>query len=143
MLAALYVNEVWQADRLAEAKSVYRTTNLHHPGVSYLLEQTHPWYAEGTLEGIHLPSHYDFRTLRLTPADCGPIHLLGWRRIVGFQTRNPMHRAHQELTLRAAKELEANLLIHPSVGMTKPRNVEYYVRSDVIRHFFQTTRKTR
>lgn len=84
-----------------------------------LLEQTNPWYAEGTLEGIHLPSQYDFRTLRLTP---------GWRRIVGFQTRNPMHRAHQELTLRVARELEANLLIHPCVGMTKPLNVEYCVR---------------
>jgi sulfate adenylyltransferase len=129
MLAALHVNEVWQADRLTEAKAVYGTTNLHHSGVSYLLEQTHPWYVAGTLEGIHLPSHYDFRALRLTPAELRvEFTRLGWRRIVGFQTHNPMHRAHQELTLRAAKEVEANLLIHPSVGMTKPRAVEYYVR---------------
>ena len=129
MLAALHVNEVWQADRLAEAKAVYETTSLYHPGVNYLLEQTHPWYAAGTLEGIHLPSHYDFRGLRMTPAELRvEFTRLGWRRIVGFQTRNPMHRAHQELTLRAAKGVEANLLIHPSVGMTKPRDVEYYAR---------------
>lgn len=129
MLAALHVDEIWQPDRLAEAESVYRTTDRHHPGVGYLLEQTHPWYIGGTLEGIRLPSHYDFRALRLTPAELrAEFTRLGWRRIVGFQTRNPMHRAHQELTLRAAKAVEANLLIHPSVGMTKPRDVEYYVR---------------
>lgn len=129
MLAALHVEEVWQADRLAEAKAVCGTTSLHHPGVSHLVEQTHSWYVGGALEGIHLPSHYDFRGLRPTPAELrAEFTRLGWRRIVGFQTRNPMHRAHQELTLRAAKKVEANLLIHPSVGLTKPRDVEYYVR---------------
>lgn len=129
MLAALHVEEIWQPERVAEADAVYGTASLHHPGVSYLLEQTHPWYVGGTLEGIQLPSHYDFRALRLTPAELRAEFVrLGWRRIVAFQTRNPMHRAHQELTLRAAKKVEANLLIHPSVGMTKPGDVEYYVR---------------
>src|SRR5260370_727827 len=90
---------------------------------------THPWYVGGRLEGVQLPSHHDFRALRLTPAELrAEFARLGWRRIVAFQTRNPMHRAHQELTLRAAKKVEANLLIHPSVGMTKPGDVEYYVR---------------
>jgi sulfate adenylyltransferase len=73
--------------------------------------------------------HYDFRALRLTPTESrGEFARLGWRQVVAFQTRNPMHRAHQELTLRAAKELEANLLIHPVVGMTKPGDVDHYTR---------------
>ena len=75
------------------------------------------------------PSHYDFRSLRLTPAELrAEFARLGWRRVVAFQTRNPMHRAHQELTFRAAKQVEANLLIHPSVGMTKPGDVDYFTR---------------
>jgi len=129
MLAVLSVEEIWNPDRMAEAEMVYGTTNLHHPGVAHILEQTNPWYVAGRLQGIQPPIHYDFRSLRLTPAELrGEFTRLGWRRIVAFQTRNPMHRAHQELTLRAAKKVEADLLIHPSVGMTKPGDVEYYVR---------------
>jgi sulfate adenylyltransferase len=129
MLAAFHVEELWQPDRRHEAAAVYGTTSPAHPGANYLLERTNPWYVAGRLEGMQFPSHYDFRTLRLTPAELRAEFVrLGWRRIVAFQTRNPMHRAHQELTLRAAKEAEANLLIHPSVGMTKPGDVEYYVR---------------
>jgi len=129
MLAVLHVEEVWQPDRRVEAESVLGTTSTFHPGVQYLLQRAHPWYLGGRLEGIHLPPHYDFRDVRLTPAELrGEFIRMGWRRVVAFQTRNPMHRAHQELTLRAAKKMEANLLIHPSVGMTKPGDVEYYVR---------------
>jgi sulfate adenylyltransferase len=129
MLAALHVEEVWQPDREAEAEAVYGTTNLEHPGVAYSLQTSHPWYAGGRLEGLRLPVHYDFRALRLTPKELREeFARLGWRQVVAFQTRNPMHRAHQELTLRAAKELEANLLIHPVVGMTKPGDVDHYTR---------------
>ena len=129
MLAVLHVDEVWQPDLSAEAQSVYGTNSRVHPGVDHLLQRTHPWYVGGRLEGVQRPSHYDFRTLRLTPAELRAEFLqLGWRKIVAFQTRNPMHRAHQELTFRAAKKVGANLLIHPSVGMTKPGDVEYYVR---------------
>jgi sulfate adenylyltransferase len=128
MLAALQVDEVWQPDRMAEVEAVYGTTNTQHPGVEYVLRKTNPWYVGGRLEGVQLPAHYDFRSLRMTPSELRAEFIrLGWRRIVAFQTRNPMHRAHQELTLRAAKKEEANLLIHPSVGMTKPGDVEYYV----------------
>jgi sulfate adenylyltransferase len=129
MLAALHVEEVWQPDREAEANLVFKTHSALHPGVAYLRNQTHPFYVGGQLEGVELPRHYDFRPLRLTPAELRAEFVrLGWRRVVAFQTRNPMHRAHQELTLRAAKQVEANLLINPSVGMTKPGDVEYYVR---------------
>jgi sulfate adenylyltransferase len=129
MLAALHVEEIWQPDLAAEAKLVFGTSDATHPGVAYLTRQSHPWYLGGRIEGLQPPSHYDFRNLRLTPAETRSEFVrLGWRRVVAFQTRNPMHRAHQELTLRAAKDVEANLLIHPSVGMTKPGDVEYYVR---------------
>jgi len=129
MLAVLHVEEVWQPDRLAEAETVYGTTTSLHPGVGHLLQKTHPWYVGGQLEGIQLPPHYDFRDLRLTPSEVRAEFIrAGWRRIVTFHTRNSMHRAHQELTLRAAKKMEANLLIHPSVGITKPGDLEYYVR---------------
>jgi len=129
MLAVLNVEDVWQPDRKAEAQSVFATTSPAHPGVNYLLERSNPWYVGGKIEGLQGPSHYDFRSLRLTPAEVrAEFARLGWRRVVAFQTRNPMHRAHQELTFRAAKKVEANLLIHPSVGMTKPGDVDYFTR---------------
>ncbi len=135
MLAVLHVEEIWQPDREAEAKAVFGTTSLAHPGVAHLLQRTNPYYLGGRIEGLQSPAHYDFRSLRLTPAELrAEFARLGWRRVVAFQTRNPMHRAHQELTLRAAKQVEANLLIHPSVGLTKPGDVEYYVRVRCYQH---------
>jgi sulfate adenylyltransferase len=129
MLAALHVEDVWRPDRLAEASAVYGTTSREHPGAAYLLDQTHPYFVGGRLEGVQLPVHYDFRALRLTPVELRVEFVrLGWRRVVAFQTRNPMHRAHQELALRAAKDVEANLLIHPVVGRTKPGDVDQYTR---------------
>ncbi|MGH7544678.1 MAG: bifunctional sulfate adenylyltransferase/adenylylsulfate kinase, partial [Gemmatimonadota bacterium] len=129
MLGALHVDEVWKPDREAEARAVYGTTSREHPGVAHLLERSHPWYAGGRVEGVARPAHYDFRMLRLTPAELrAEFERMGWRRVVAFQTRNPMHRAHQELTFRAAREVEANLLIHPVVGMTKPGDVDHYTR---------------
>lgn len=129
MLAVLSIEDIWKPDREAEAEAVFGTTSKAHPGAAYLLEQANPTYIGGKLEGIRLPSHYDYRPLRLTPTEVrAEFARLGWRKVIAFQTRNPMHRAHYELTLRAAKEVEANLLIHPSVGMTKPGDVEYYVR---------------
>ena len=129
MVAVLHVDEVWQPDRQAEAKSVFGTTSTVHPGVDFVLNRANPWYVGGTLEGLQLPTHYDFKALRLTPAELRTeFARLGWRRVVAFQTRNPMHRAHVELTFRAAKTVEANLLIHPSVGMTKPGDVDYFTR---------------
>ena len=129
MLAVLHVEDLWQPDREEEAQAVFGTTSAVHPGVDYLLNRAHPWYVGGKLEGLQLPSHYDFKTLRLTPAELrAEFSRLGWRQIVAFQTRNPMHRAHVELTFRAARTVEASLLIHPSVGMTKPGDVDYFTR---------------
>jgi sulfate adenylyltransferase len=129
MLAALAVDEIWQPDLAAEARQVYGTESVDHPGVRYLREGLGPCYVGGRVEGLQLPVHYDFRDLRLAPAELRQeFARLGWTRVVAFQTRNPMHRAHHELTLRAAREVEANLLIHPVVGMTKPGDLDHYTR---------------
>lgn len=129
MLAELKVEEKWIPDREREAQQVYGTTNPEHPGVAHLLQRTNPVYLGGSIQGVQEPVHYDFRLLRSSPSELrSEFKRLGWRKVVAFQTRNPMHRAHQELTLRAAKEEEANLLIHPVVGMTKPGDVDHYTR---------------
>ena len=129
MLAVLQVEEVWQPDRAFEAEQVFGTQDRSHPGVAHLLDRTHPFFVGGRLEAVQSPQHYDYVSLRQTPQEVrAEFARLGWRRVVAFQTRNPMHRAHFELTLRAAKELEANLLIHPVVGMTKPGDVDHYTR---------------
>jgi sulfate adenylyltransferase len=129
MLAVLHVDELFRPDRGAEARLVFGTTDTEHPGVSMLLQKTNPIYVAGTVEGIQLPTHYDFHQLRLTPRQVrAEIARRGWDRVVAFQTRNPMHRAHQELTLRAAATVNAKILIHPVVGMTKPGDVDHYTR---------------
>jgi sulfate adenylyltransferase len=146
MLAALHIEEIWDLDRQASAAATFGTTDLKHPGVSYMMQKTHPVALGGRLEGLQLPVHYDFRSLRQTPAELRTEFAReGWRRVVAFQTRNPMHRAHCELTLRAAKEARANLLIHPTVGMTKPGDLDHYTRvrcyQSVLNRFPQHTAK--
>jgi sulfate adenylyltransferase len=129
MLAALTISDVWTPDRQHEAQKVFGTANAEHPAVDYLFNQANPVYVGGTLQGVQLPVHYDFRSLRRTPAELRARFVeMGWRKVVAFQTRNPMHRAHVELTKRAATEIGGNLLIHPVVGMTKPGDVDHYTR---------------
>ena len=129
MVAALDVDDVWQPDRQAEARAVFGTTNSEHPGVAQVVEQSNPFYLGGTIIGLEPVTHYDYKLLRHTPGELrAEFSKLGWTKVVAFQTRNPLHRAHQELTLRAAKEIEANLLIHPVVGMTKSGDVDHYTR---------------
>ena len=129
MLASLNVEVVWEPDREAEANAVFGTTNREHPGVAQLCDRTQAYYVGGRVTAIQPVTHYDYKQLRHTPEELrGEFVKLGWTKVVAFQTRNPMHRAHQELTLRAAKEVEANLLIHPVVGLTKPGDVDHYTR---------------
>jgi sulfate adenylyltransferase len=129
LLAALHVEDVWRPDPKEEAQAVFGTTDTKHPGVKHLLERSHPVYVGGRLTGFRLPAHYDFKTLRHTPAELRTeFAKLGWRKVVAFQTRNPLHRAHFELTLQASRDLEANLLIHPVVGMTRPGDLDHYTR---------------
>ena len=129
MLAVLNVEDVYKPDRAAEAQQVFGTTDKLHSGADQTMNRTNPVYVGGSLEGLQHPIHYDFRGIRLTPAELrAEFARLGWKKIVAFQTRNPMHRAHVELSMRAAKNVEASLLLHPVVGMTKPGDVDYYTR---------------
>jgi sulfate adenylyltransferase len=138
MLAVLTVQDKWQPDKEHEAREVYGTTSPRHPGVSYLLEQVHDTYIGGTLEGIQLPTQFDFETLRDTPEELRHLFTkMGWQNVVGFHTCKPMHRLHREITLQAAKEAQANILLHPSVGMTKPGDLHYYARV----HCYQAIRR--
>ena len=144
MLAVLTVEDVWQPDLKAEATKGFGTTSEEHPAVAHLMNNTNEWYVGGTIEGVQRPRHYDFVQLRMTPAETrAEFSRLGWRTVVAFQTRNPMHRAHEELTFRAAANLEANLLIHPVVGMTKPGDVDHYTRvrcyQAVLKHYPKNT----
>jgi sulfate adenylyltransferase len=129
MLAVLHVEDIYRPDRQAEAEQVFGTPDLEHPGVAMLFNRTHPVYLGGSVEVLQLPVHYDFHQLRRTPRQVREeITRRGWKRVVAFQTRNPMHRAHLELTLRAAATVDARILIHPVVGMTKPGDVDHYTR---------------
>lgn len=129
LLAALHVTQAWRPDVMAEAAAVFGTTEPAHPGVDYLLRRAGHWYISGELEAVRLPEHRHFRQFRHTPAHLREeLSGRGWQRVVAFQTRNPMHRAHQELTLRAAREVDARLLIHPVVGVTKPGDIAPRIR---------------
>jgi sulfate adenylyltransferase len=128
-LAVMTLEEKWNPDLLAEAKQVFNTADILHPGVNYLLNFTNPVYLGGSVEGISLPKYYDYQDLRFSPEETrAQFKKRGWEHVVAFQTRNPMHRAHVELTMRAAADVSASVLIHPVVGLTKPGDVDHFTR---------------
>lgn len=129
ILAIMSVTDKWTPNKAVEAESVFGADDLAHPAVNYLRHKAGPVYLGGPITGIQQPVHYDFKSRRNTPNELRAFfRKLGWRRIVAFQTRNPLHRAHQELTFRAAREAQANLLIHPVVGLTKPGDIDHFTR---------------
>jgi len=128
LLAIMHVEEVYEWDRDEEARLVYGTTDPRHP----LVAEMQGWgevCISGELKVVRLPKYYDFRRLRLTPAEVRTrLTELGHERVVAFQTRNPMHRAHEELTKRAMQQIDGALLLHPVVGMTKAGDIDHYTR---------------
>lgn len=135
ILALLTVGDVWKPDKHKEATLVFGADDEAHPAVRYLHRQAGEYYVGGKLTGLELPTHYDFNELRFTPRELrDQFQKMGWSKVVAFQTRNPMHRNHVEAVLRAAKQAEAAVLIHPSVGMTKPGDVDHYTRVRVYQH---------
>lgn len=126
-LAVLTVMEKYQPDKVREAQLVYGTDEEAHPGVKALYEAGEVILA-GPIDVLQLPHHDDFLSYRKTPAELrAEFHEKGWRRIVGFQTRNPIHRAHEYIT-KCALEITDGLLIHPLVGATKSDDIPANVR---------------
>jgi sulfate adenylyltransferase len=126
-LAVLRVSEIYKRDKAKEALSVYGTEDLEHPGVA-AMHAGGDYCVAGELRVLSLPPHEDFVDYRLTPAQTRAAFAeRGWRTIVGFQTRNPIHRAHEYIQ-KCALEIVDGLLVHPLVGATKGDDVPAEVR---------------
>lgn len=128
LLAVMTVEEIYDWDLEEVAQKVFNTRDLRHP----LIAEMHSWgkfNISGRLKVLHLPRHFDFADLRLTPAQTRDrLKQFGRENVVAFQIRNPLHRAHEELTKKAIQEKDAVLLLHPVVGMTKPGDIDHYIR---------------
>lgn len=128
LLAVMTVEERYAWDLQNVAQEVFGTQDLRHP----LVAEMHRWGAHniaGHIRVLNLPRHYDFQTIRLTPIETrAKLAELGRQNVVAFQTRNPLHRVHEELTKRAIESVAGTLLLHPVVGMTKPGDVDHYTR---------------
>lgn len=128
ILATLLVEEVYEWDRNEVAQQTLGTRDPRHPLVAEM-SNWGPLNISGKLRVLQLPRHYDFRELRLTPLQTrARLESLGHHNVVAFQTRNPLHRAHEEITKRAIKQVDGVLLLHPVVGMTKPGDIDHYTR---------------
>lgn len=127
-LAIMTIDEIYPWDKQEFAQKVAGTLDSRHPLVAELSR----WGSlniSGRLRVLSLPRHYDFAELRLTPSQVrARLDALGHANVVAFQTRNPLHRAHEEMTRRAAASVDGLLLLHPVVGMTKPGDVDHYTR---------------
>ncbi|KAK7416994.1 Sulfate adenylyltransferase [Neonectria magnoliae] len=138
-LAILTVEDVYKPDKVKEAKLVFGSDDDTHPGVKYLFSTAKDFYLGGKLEAVNRLEHYDFLDLRFTPSELrAHFNKLGWQKVVAFQTRNPMHRAHRELTVRAARSQQANVLIQPVVGLTKPGDIDHFTRVRVYKALLPT-----
>jgi len=128
LIAVITLDEVYHWDAETEAAHAYGTTDSKHPMVSEMARWDKVCIS-GPLKVVNLPKYYDFVNLRHTPAQVrGMLEDMGHDNVVAFQTRNPLHRIHEELTKRAAEEVKGSLLVHPTVGMTKPGDVDHYTR---------------
>ena len=129
ILATLEISDIYIPNKEKEAKNVYGEDDQAHPAVNYLYNTAGNVYLGGAIIGIQPVVHYDFRARRNSPNELRSFfRKVGWHRVVAFQTRNPLHKAHQELTFRAARDAQANLLIHPVVGMGKPGDIDHFTR---------------
>ena len=122
------IEEIYGWDLAEVAQKVFGSQDVRHP----LVAEMYRWgklNISGRLQVLELPRHYDFKELRLTPAETrARLETMQHQNVVAFQTRNPLHRVHEELTKRATQEMDGVLLLHPVVGMTKPGDVDHYTR---------------
>ena len=139
MLAVLEVSEIWQVDIQQEAQSVYGTTSLAHPGVRLFMENRHSVCLSGKVKGLELPLHFDFEFARNTPLELREhFQRMGWTNVVAFTTSEPMHRLQRQVTLDVARELQANILIHPLLGEDQPGDMNRFAR---VRGYREIVRK--
>ena len=128
LLATMRVDEIYEWDRAEFAGKVLNTGSMSHPVVS----EVQSWgdrFVSGPVRVLQLPRHFDFPELRSTPAEARRrLEALGNPNVVAFQTRNPLHRAHEEMTKRAMEATRGVLLMHPVVGLTKPGDIDHYCR---------------
>ncbi len=140
LLAIMEIEEIWAVEVGKEALQVFGTSDQVHPGVQQLYKKSGNFYIGGSLEVLSLPLHFDFKQLRLTPLEVRSIYKrMGWKRVVGFQTAQPVHRPQYELIIKAMQQAKANLLLLPIAGMTKPGDFDHYTRvrcyREVTRHY--------
>lgn len=140
LLAIMHLEDIWQADKQREARGVYSTSDVSHPGVRHLLNDVKDHYVGGPVEVISLPLHFDFKQLRRTPLEIRrECQKFGWQRIVGYQTSRVIHRPQYEITLEAMRRAKANLLLLPTVGVLRTEEFDYYTRvrcyQQVMRHY--------
>jgi len=128
LIAIMTVEEVYEWDLADMAEQVFQTRDVRHP----LVAEMHRWgrfNISGALRLLQQPHHYEFQELRLTPKETREkLAGLGPHNVVAFQTRNPLHRVHEEITKRAAEQINGILLLHPVVGMTSPGDIDHYTR---------------
>ena len=138
LLAILKVNEFWAPDKKEEANSVFKSNDPNHPGVDYLFNHTNNNYISGELVPIQSNKYFDFTHLRKSPQEVRDFFRLNnWKDVIAFQTRNPMHRAHFELTKLAMDEHNSKLLIHPVIGMSKPGDIDHFTRVKCYQHIIK------
>ena len=137
-IATMLIDSIWEPDFYEEAKLVYGTNDQYHPAVNYMLNTGNKVYIGGEIKKIAMPNHYDYRQYRLAPSDVKmKFKEKSWKKVVAFQTRNPLHRAHIEMTMKSMKELDAKLFLHPVVGLTKPGDVDHYTRVRCYQHVIE------
>lgn len=139
LLAILTISDIWKADKKAEAQAIYGTADPEqHPAVQALFSEVNDWYIGGSVEGVTLPIHYDFCDLRLTPAESNRRFIqYGWRKVVGFHTKEYLHCAHREMVMVAARDTGSSLFLHPVVGLDHPGNMEHYTHVHCYQEFVQ------
>ncbi|SVB48861.1 uncharacterized protein METZ01_LOCUS201715, partial [marine metagenome] len=138
LLAILKVKEFWSPNKKDEANSVFKTIDQNHPGVDYLFNHTNSNYISGELVPIQSNKYFDFTHLRKSPQEIRDLFRSNhWKDVIAFQTRNPMHRAHFELTRLAMEQHNAKLLIHPVIGISKPGDIDHFTRVKCYQHIIK------
>ena len=129
LLGIMNVEDIWPINIEKEALAIYNTRDKSHPGVDYLYNKSGKYYIGGEVQALNLPIHPDFKQIRNTPTEVRKIFSkLGWKRIVGFQTRQPIHRPQFEMTIQAMQKARANLLLLPITGVTKQGDFDHFTR---------------